>query len=105
MAIEEHDILAKADVDDFYMTGTHSLYGQIGRKFADSDGELVGDVIDFVLGNQFIAIKDEEGDEFMKAVCGAGMGLNMSGDIADAAFIDAHEEKFVLTTHIEKTSR
>ena len=57
----------------------------------------------FVIGNQFVEL-DKNALEVYKVLTGAGMGLEMSGDVCDIAFHDMVEKDFVGTVEFKDRS-
>ena len=77
------------------MSGTHLQLAECAASFASQHlKEIVRDVIIFMLDNQCVDY-DIMTNAVAKVVCGAGQGLNMSGEIADAAFIRLCEEPYI----------
>ncbi len=86
----DRDLLVKANVHDFYM----SVAQAAGSFVVPHLPRPVTDVVLHVLSQQFVRSEDE--NEVISVRIGAGMGLNMAGDIADALFVRQNEHPVVL---------
>lgn len=82
----------KIDIKDYFMSGTREELREHGSRLLDVEGRLLGQrVIDFLLTYQFV--KSDYLPHRVWQVCvGAGMGLNFSGELSDAAFFTMAEE-------------
>jgi hypothetical protein len=78
--------MVRADVCDFYMSGdTQQIADDASAVFEDPfEKNLVRDVLVFLLDSQFI-VSDLLKGRVWKTLKGAGMGLIMSGPVADCA--------------------
>ena len=102
VSIEPNDMLVKADVKDYFMSGSHANLAEYTSRFCDADYKSsVKDACEFLLHYQFVNL-DEQNAEMHQVVEGAGMGLNASGDIADCAFLCDRERSFILRKDIIK---
>ena len=98
--LEEGDMLVKADVKDYFMSGSHQQLAEHASQFTHD--KFKSDVFEatlFLLHHQYVNY-DEEDASMFGVQEGAGMGLNASGDIADAAFVIDRERSFILQPHI-----
>jgi len=78
--------LVKADIKEFYMSGTHSFLASSVCKMVDGPlKELVGDVIYFLLYYQFL--EDQGSGKLFQVEVGSGMGAPHSGSVSDLAFM------------------
>ena len=100
VSIEPLDMLVKADVKDYFMSGAHSNLAEYTSRFCDPEYRTsVKDACEFLLHYQFVNL-DEQNAEMHQVVEGAGMALNASGDIADCAFLCDRERSFILRKDI-----
>ena len=93
--LEPGDMLLKADVAQFYMSGDHHRLAKYTSQFVPSHlRDVMFDAVLFILDNQYV---DHEPDlrQVKKVSLGAGMGLNLSGEVADIAFLLEREATFI----------
>ena len=94
VAAESGDILFRADVRQFFMTGSHDDLAMHAASFI-SDGLLrpkIRDALNYILKNQYV---DSDGQDCKRVMSGSGMGMNISSEIADAALFRSCEENFL----------
>ena len=93
--IEASDILGKADVKDFFMSGQHAELAQgVSSFFQGNFALLIKDIVLFILDNQWVD-NGHEGS-CSKVLVGSGMGINVAGDLADLAFLCQLELPYAL---------
>ena len=85
--LHPNDILVKADVKEYFMSGTHDTLAAHTSEFAPPElKKVIRDSVEFLLYHQVVNL-DEQNCSVHRVVEGAGMGLNASGDIADCSFL------------------
>ena len=93
--VTEDARLFKADVSDFYMSGTHDM---LTSTCADAVVEEwradFKEVLSCILDSQYVAC-EEDPCRLWKVIRGTGMGVACSGDCSDTAFAKLAEVGFV----------
>ena len=99
--------IIKLDVRDFFMSGSHeTLAADAGRTLSSSSEALRQfsvDMIEYVIGNQYIRIPGVPMS--WRVTHGSGMGLSFSGELADASLLQRLETPFMLTSSVRKECR
>ena len=89
-------MLIKADVAQFFMSGTHvNLYADVKHFVGDRLRESLEEANYFILDNQYVNLSLDQ-VVAKKVIIGAGMGMNCAGKIADLAFFLERERPFLL---------
>ncbi|OLP74144.1 hypothetical protein AK812_SmicGene46403, partial [Symbiodinium microadriaticum] len=87
--------LVKVDIKDYFMSGSPQALTEHGASMMAQPFQQVGmDVIGFLLSHQYVR-SHLFTDQVWRVLVGAGMGLNFSGDLCDAAFYSMSESWFV----------
>ena len=87
------------------MTGKHDLLANLATKSIADDHQknVLRDYLEFLLASQYVTTEgycDGTGHKkVFSVVKGSGMGLIMSGDIADLALHHTLEKDFVFSPH------
>ena len=94
--LEDSDLLVTADVSDFFMSGTHvRLAKNAGSLFSGPRRDAVDRASSFLLDSQYVLLQRDQ-RTITKVITGAGMGVNFSSELSDAAFYVQNEVPFVL---------
>lgn len=87
--------LVKVDIKDYFMSGTAATLTEHGASMMAQPFQKAGmEVIGFLLSHQYVR-SHLFTDQVWRVLVGAGMGLNFSGDLCDAAFFSMSEAWFV----------
>jgi hypothetical protein len=99
--VGEDDLLLRIDLKDFYLTGAHASMVEAVSEMVDWDSVDLPEAssirsarkatiraVEFLLGNQWA----QHNGRHFQVVCGAGIGLTHSGDLADLAFWHSVEQ-------------
>lgn len=100
LVIAPSDVLMKADVKDYYMSGSHSeLCSCASGLVHSSKRQALREAIDFLLENQFVSHWSLPNQAWM-TIQGSGMGMVCSGNLADAVFNHTMEEGFITNPRV-----
>ena len=95
----------KIDVQDYFMSGEHPvLPGKTSPHVLPHRRVAFEKALKFVVENQFVE-SEANALEIYKVLVGAGMGLEMSGDVCDVAFYDMVERGFVDSSEFRSVYR
>ena len=92
------DILAKGDVSEFFMSGTHvQVASAVFTTFGGDLGRLLESITLFLLDNQFVGLEEDENGTYCRKVSvGSGMGLHCAPDLSNLCFLVTRESNFIL---------
>jgi len=86
--VSARDMLVKADVKDFYLSGQPGVLAQYCSAVVPSHlRAAVFETTLFLLSNQFVRIGDEASQNFFQLKQGSGMGFVCSDEIANVGFV------------------
>ena len=86
--------LLKADISDFFMSGTQNQLVSLTAPVADGPVEDFRELLAELLDTQYVKPNGTT-DRVWKTVCGSGMGLVHSGEVSDAAFSRLAEDSLI----------
>ena len=94
----------KADVQNFYMEGSHETILALafkGLELQPQRLEILTDLLRFVLDNQFV--RNSLDGKVYKITRGSGMGMNVSGAVADKTYYELVERPWITSKRVQMT--